>query len=156
MIIKIIKRQKKNHPPSSHPVMAIMLIFLCSHPILPHINTYFTQLYYTALPFLWGRGITLVPAPVSDRVSFSPQNLAFTCHFYKEQPMARMPTSLSRTRETLLNNIKTRKQKSFRKDQENKDIFSKIAIEPKNSKYEHLSLLLILLRNLSQRNSHRA
>lgn len=66
--------------------------------------------------------------------------------------MARMPTALSRTRKTLLNNVKTRKKKSFRKDQENKDIVSKT--EPKNSKYEHLSLLLILLRNVSQRNNH--
>ena len=42
----IIKRQNKNHPASSHPIGAIMLIFLCSHPILLHINTYFTQLYW--------------------------------------------------------------------------------------------------------------
>lgn len=67
-----------------------------------------------------------------------------------------MPTSSSRTRKTLLNNVKTRKKKYFRKDQENKDIFSKTEIEPKNSKYEHLSLLLILLSNLSQRNKHHA
>ena len=70
--------------------------------------------------------------------------------------MARMPTSLSRTRKTLLTNVKTRKKKSFRKDQEKKDIFSKTEIEPKNSKNEHLSLLLILLINLSQRNKHNA
>ena len=42
----IIKRQNKNHPASSHPIGAIMLIFLCSHPILLHIDTYFTQLYW--------------------------------------------------------------------------------------------------------------
>ena len=66
-----------------------------------------------------------------------------------------MPTSLSRTRKTLLNNVKTRK-KSFRKDQENKDKVSKTEIEPKNSKYEHLSLLLILLINLPQGNKYHA
>ena len=34
----IIKRQNKNHPASSHPIGAIMLIFLCSHPILGEGN----------------------------------------------------------------------------------------------------------------------
>ena len=46
----ITKRQNKNHPPSSHPIAAIMLIFLCSHPILFYIDTYFTQLYWQWQP----------------------------------------------------------------------------------------------------------
>ena len=87
--------------------------------------------YCTALPFLWGRRIILVPAPVSDRVSFLPQKLAFTFHFYKQRPMARMPNSLSRSRKTLLNNVKTRKKNLLEKTTKTKTYSLKLKLNQK-------------------------
>ena len=60
------------------------------------------------LSLFWCNLITLGPAPVLDGVTSSLQRLASTCHFYEEQPMTSLCSSVSRSLRTIWSNVKQR------------------------------------------------